>query len=126
MAITHPAIIRTTLATAIRDEIDAGAGAGTVKIYTAAKAALLATLTCSDPCGTVNTGVLTFSAITRDTEADATGTAAVFDVTDSTGEIVFSGTVSATGGAGDMQFPTVDFVAGQAIELSSFTYSASL
>jgi hypothetical protein len=126
MAITHPAAVRTILSTAVRDAIDAGTGPGLIKIYTAGKAALLATLTCSDPCGSVASGTLTLSAVTRDSSADATGSAALFEVTDSTGALVFSGTISATGGSGDMQFPTVDFVLGQAIELSSFTYSASL
>ena len=39
-------------------------------------ASVLAVLTLSDPCGTVSGDTLTFSAITQDSSADASGTAA--------------------------------------------------
>ena len=62
---------------AIVDLVDAGAGAGTIKVYTgaaptnpgdAASGTLLGTLTCSDPAfGASSTGTATASAITSDT-----------------------------------------------------------
>lgn len=81
------------LATAIRnnsiqgifDAIDAGAGAGKLKLYTGARPAtgaaitnqiLLGTVPCSDPCGTVAAGVGTFAAFTDDENSAADGRAA--------------------------------------------------
>ena len=91
--------VKNSMLTPIRDAIDAGAGAGTIKIYTSPMATLpsdaistqtlLGTLTFSDPSGsTPSGGVFTASAITQDTSADATGTAAWARIQDSTGTTV--------------------------------------
>ena len=82
------------------DDIDAGAGAGTIKIYDGTQPAsantavstqtLLATLTFSDPAfGAASSGVATASAITSDSSADATGTASWARIADSDGNTVF-------------------------------------
>ena len=77
--------VKNSALTTIKDAIDAGSGAGTIKFYTGTQPAspadaitsqvLLGTLTFSDPCGSVSAGALTMSAITQDSSADATGTA---------------------------------------------------
>lgn len=127
MALGFPTALRSSRATAIRDAIDAGAGAGKVRIYNATRPAtggtattLLAELTLSDPSGTITNGVLTFSAITSDSAADATGTAAWFRIVDSTNATVVDGDVTATGGGGELQFASVTFTAGQQINITSF------
>jgi hypothetical protein len=125
MAITHSTTARNALANAILGLIDGDAGAGRIEIYTAARATLLGTLTLSDPAGTVATGTLTFSAIAQDTAADATGSAALFDIKDNSGDLVLSGTITATGGGGDLTMPSVSITAGEPIQISSLTYSAS-
>jgi hypothetical protein len=72
--------------TAFRDLVDAGAGAGFIRVRNSA-GVLLAQVPLVKPCGTVNgtTGVLTFALAGPDAEADATGTAAYAQVCDSTG-----------------------------------------
>ena len=125
MAITHPTNVRNALATQILALIDSDVGAGKIEIYNAGRATLLGTLTCTDPCGTVASGTLTFSAIAQDSAADATGSAALFDVKDFSGDLVFSGTITATGGGGDMTMPSVSITAGEPIQITSLTYSAS-
>lgn len=73
MATTHITALRTTITTAVRDAIDSGAGAGKLVFRltgsVSAPGTAVATLTLSDPCGSVSSGVLTFSAITSDTNA---------------------------------------------------------
>lgn len=111
--------------------IDAGAGPGTIKIYTGTQPTtandaitsqtLLGTLTFSDPCGSTSAGVLTMSAITQDSSADATGTAAWARIADSTGATVFDVDCGNTGGGATLQFNTVNFVIGGPILISSFT-----
>lgn len=87
-------------------------------------ATLLATLTFSNPSGAASSGgVFTASAIASGTCA-ATGTASFYRILKSDGTTVVSqGTVTATGGGGDMTFPTVSFVANATISLSSHTYT---
>ena len=115
----------------IKTAIDAGAGAGTIKIYTGTQPTtaadaivaqvLLGTLTFSDPCGTSASGTLTMSAITQDSAADATGTATWARIADSTGATVCDVDVTATGGGGTLQFNTTSFVIGGPILISAFT-----
>ena len=119
-------------ADAVVDLIDAGAGAGSLKIYdgtipTNANTAigaqvLLATLTFSDPAfGAASNGVATASAITSDSSADATGTATWARIADSNGNTVMDVTVGTSGE--DINFNTVSFVSGATIAISSLTYT---
>lgn len=129
MTMTVATAVRTTLATAIKDAIDAGSGAGTIKIYTGTKPAgpdtaitsqtLLGTLTCSDPCGTVTNGVLTFSAITQDSSADATGTATWARIASSTPTDIVDVSVGTSGT--DLIMNTVSIVSGGPISITSLT-----
>ncbi len=115
---------------AIVDLIDAGAGAGTLKIYDGAQPAnpgtaittqnLLATLTFSDPAfGAAASGVATASAITSDTDVDATGTAAWFRIADSDGNAIVDGTVGTSGS--DINLDVVAFLLGGTAAISSLT-----
>lgn len=121
---------RNLLCDSLVDLLDAGAGAATCKIYTASQPAgpdtaigaqvLLATLTCSDPAfGASSSGTATAAAITSDSSADATGTAAWARWADSNGTAVFDCDVNTSGG--DINFNTVSFTAGDAVSITSFT-----
>lgn len=121
---------RNAAANAIRDLIDAGSGAGTIKIYTGTQPAspqdavsgtLLGTLTCSDPCAPgASTGVLTFSAITQDSAADATGTAGYARIADSSGNAVLD-IECTTSTPNTLQLNTLSIVVGGPITCSSLT-----
>ena len=126
MALGFVATLRSSIATAIRDAIDAGAGAGKLRIYDGSRPAtggsattLLAELTLSDPCGTVSNGVLTFSAITTDTAADATGTATWFRIVDSSNNAIIDGSVGTSGA--DLNLATTSIVANAQVQITSFT-----
>lgn len=118
---------RTSRVDVIRADIDAGAGAGRLKIYDGVKPAkgsppagtLLADLELADPCGVSAAGVLTFTTPFDDPTADASGTAVFFVLEDSTGAFVADGDI-ATSGA-DLNLVTVSIVATQPIVVSSFT-----
>ena len=124
--------IRNTIVQAIRDAIDAGAGAGKLRVYDGARPAtggaptnLLAELTFSDPSAPgAAGGVLTFSAITEDSSADLTGTATWCRLVDSTGAFVADASVTVTGGGGDFQLVTVSIVAATAVQCTSATITA--
>lgn len=119
-------------ADAVVDRLDAGAGAGTLKIYDGTIPAtadtaigaqvLLATLTFSDPAfGAASNGVATAAAITEDAAADATGTATWARWADSTGATVMDCTVGTSGE--DINFNTNSFVAGATVNITSLTYT---
>lgn len=119
---------------AVVDDIDAGAGAGTIAIRTGAQptavndadtGTLLGTLTFSDPAfGSASSGVATASAITSDTNADASGTAAHFRIKDSDANIHSDGTCGL--GSGDLSFDNNVIVAGGTIAISSMTVTTPI
>jgi len=89
---------RNAAANAIAALVDAGAGAGKLKLGTASMAVVLAELTMSDPAfGSAATGVLTANSISNDASADASGTAVEFILEDSDANLVISGTVGTSG-----------------------------
>ena len=94
----------------------AGADTGTV----------LATLIlASDWMAAASGGTKTFLGTWSDTSADASGTAAHFRLYDSAGTTChMQGTVTATGGGGDMTVDTVTFTAGQTFTITAFTLTA--
>ena len=120
----------------IVDLLDGGAGAGTIGIRTGApptnvsdanSGTLLGTLTFSDPAfGAASTGVATASAITSDTNADASGTAGHFRCYDSNAVNVFQGTAGVTGDTPDMVFDNATIVAGGTIAITSMTVTVPI
>ena len=118
---------------AIRNAIDAGATGGLIEIRTGAAPAavedadagtILGTLTYSATSApNAAAGLLTFSAITQDAAADATGTAEHARITDSNGVPVFDCSVTATGGGGVIELNTVSIVTGGPISITSFELS---
>lgn len=122
MAITHATNVRSTLATAVRDAIDNGPAAGKLVFMTSGDVTV-ATLTMSDPCGSVLNGVLTFSAISSDTNAVG-GTVAKFKLTTSDNINVLFGAVGTSGS--DINLSTLSVGAGDTVSVSSLTYTAAL
>jgi hypothetical protein len=128
MAIRLATATRNACADAAVDLIDAGAGAGTLKIYsgtqpatgdTAETGTLLATVTLADPAyGSAASGTAALTDPGPVTGV-AAGTAGWFRVEDSTGGNVFDGSVSATGGGGDLQLSTTTISVGVTVDIST-------
>ena len=120
MAIRYRASLRTTRMNDVVTDIDSGAGAGTLEICSASYAAVLAVLTLSDPCGTVSGDVLTFSTITADASADATGTAAIARIKNSSGTVIVDELTVGTSGT-HVVLNSTSITAGQNVSISSAT-----
>lgn len=118
MAVTYSATLKSTRMTSVRDAIDGGSGPGTMEIGTTGMASILAVLTLADPCGTISSGVLTFTVPFSDTSADATGTAAAARVKDSSGNVVISGLTVGTSGT-DVVLTSTSITSGQAVTITS-------
>ena len=111
--------------------IDGGSGAGTIEIRTGsqpsspeagATGTLLATLTFTYPAfGAASGGVATAAAITSDTSVEAQALAGWFRVKDSNGVAVLDGSVTVTGGGGDLTFDSVQFIVGGTCAIATAT-----
>ena len=129
MAIRLADATRSALADQITTLVDAGAGAGTIKVYTGtlptdlstASSTLLATFTLADPAAAAAAaGVATWDfSPAIDATVAADGTAGWFLVEDSTGADVFGGTVGTSGA--DMNFSSVAWVTGGTVSLTGGT-----
>lgn len=83
---------------------------------------LLASLTLPvDWMGAAASGVKSMLGTWEDLSADATGTAAHFRIKTSGGVCKWQGSVTATGGGGDLTVVSTSFALGQAFTITSFT-----
>jgi hypothetical protein len=123
MAITLENVARSAAADAVVDLIDQGAGTATCVIKDGATT--LATINLPNPAfGDASNGAAAGASLPVEATAVADGSADGFEVYDRDGTLLFSGTVTATGGGGDMTLPSVVVTTGEAVRISSFTYTA--
>ena len=124
-ALAYATTTRNNRMNQVRDAIDAGAGAGLWRIYDGSRPAtcgtattLLAEMTCSDPCAAgASGGVMTFSAITADASANATGTATWARLVDSTGTCAVDMNVGTSGS--DLNLNSTSISTGQEVSITS-------
>lgn len=122
----------------ILDLIDAGSGAGKIRIYgggsgqpanpdvAVSDQTLLAELTLSDPAFAGATdgapgGVATANSITDDSSADGTGTADWFRVLDSDNNAIIDGSAGEAADSPDLTLDNKDINAGQTVSITSWT-----
>jgi hypothetical protein len=93
---------------------------------TAQSGTLLAEMTLpSDWMAAASSGSKAKSGTWQDTSANNTGTAGYFRIVDSGGSTCHvQGTVTATGGGGDMTLDNTSIASGQSISISTFTLTA--
>lgn len=132
MAIQLSVAVRNALLDSIETTIGATAvikiRSGTVPatVATADAGTVLATITLpSDWMAAASGGSKALSGTWEDASADNTGTAAHFRLYASDGTTAhLQGTVTVTGGGGDMTVDSVSFAAGQAFTVTAFTLTA--
>lgn len=133
MGLTLSTAARNAAANAVGDLLDGGSGAGKVRMYTATRPAgpdtaigaqtLLAEFPCSDPAwaaASTGTKALDVTPIPAATGL-AAGTAAWFRMLDSANVAVIDGSVTATGGGGDLELNTTTVSVGLTLEITSGT-----
>lgn len=121
MAVTHSAALRNELADAVLAAIDISSN-GLLEFQTSGDVEV-ATLTFSDPAGVVAAEVLTFSAITDDTNATG-GTVAKAEIQTSAGAACVLCAVGTSGS--DINLSSLVIGAGDTVSVSALTYTASL
>jgi hypothetical protein len=122
MAVIYNATVRTARMNEVLDAINAGSGAGKLKIGTAAMASTLAVLTLTDPAGTVSGDILTldFDPDISDSSADNSGTAAAATITDSDDNVIVSGLTVGTSGT-NIVLDSTSITAGQTVTITAGT-----
>lgn len=129
MAVTHSTAVRTSLATAVKDAIDAGSGAGKLVFRLSgtvgSPGTAVATLTLTDPCGSVSNGVLTFSSITSDTNATGNASPVATATLQTSADTVCVHCAVAASGSDINMTGGLTIGAGDTVSCSSLTYTAS-
>ena len=117
--------VETTIGTSAVLKIRTGAPPATVG--TADSGTVLATLTLpSDWMAAASSGSKALTGTWEDTSADAAGTAAHWRIYASDGTTAhLQGTVTATGGGGDLTLDNDSIASGQAITITAFSISAA-
>lgn len=132
MSLQLSSTVRNAMLDAIETAIGATAvlkirtGSAPANCATADSGTVLGTLTLpSDWMAAASSGSKSKSGTWEDTSADATGTAAHFRIYASDGTTVHAqGTITATGGGGDMTLDNTSITAGQVITITSFALTA--
>lgn len=120
MAVNYNTNVKNSRMTVVRDAIDGGPASGTLEVCTTGYTTVLATVTLDDPCGSVSSGVLSFSALPISTTASNSGTAALARFKDSTGTVVCDGLTVGTSGT-NVIVSTTTFTSGQSVDLTAAT-----
>lgn len=114
-------VIETTVGTAPVLRIRTGAQPANCAAARTGTVLVTATLP-SDWMAAASSGAKALSGTWQDTSADAAGTAAHFEIMDSAvTNCHLQGTVTATGGGGDMTLNNVSIASGQQVTITSFT-----
>lgn len=133
MALQYSVSVRNARLDAIETAIGTSAilkirtGAAPASCATADSGTVLATLNLpSDYMAAASSGSKAKSGTWEDTSADNTGTAAHFRLYASDGTTChMQGTITATGGGGDMTVDNTSFATGQAFSVTGFTITAA-
>lgn len=132
MAIGISTASRNAAVTAVAALTDADVGAGAIMIRTGAAPAtaddpaagtLLVTIPLNDPAfGGAVAGVATLDVTPVPSAAGvAAGTAGYFRLADNSGDVVLQGSVTVTGGGGDLEVNTTSIGIGTLVEITSGT-----
>jgi hypothetical protein len=129
MAIQFSVTVRNARLDAIETAVGTSAvlrirsGSAPATCATADSGTVLATINCpSDWLAAASSGSKSISGTWQDLSADATGTAGHFRLYNSAGTTChIQGTVTATGGGGDMEVTNTSFTAGQSFTVNTFT-----
>lgn len=127
MALSFPEAVQNAINDAIVDRVDLGSSnaQGTLRIREAEGGTLLCSIDLSNPAfGASASGVATLAGTPLSGTAVASGTATWFDVVDCDETIVYSGTVTATGGGGDAIIDNAGISTGDEVQLLSHTITA--
>ena len=127
MALTHSTAVRNTLADAIDAAVNGGSGdaQGDLIIMTSGDVEVATILLSATAFGAASSGTITLAGTPLSDSSATGGTAALFKFQNLSNTEIFRGTVTSTGGGGDIELSSTTIGAGDTVTITSFTYSAS-
>jgi len=127
MALTHSTAVRNTLADAVDTAVNTGStdASGDLVIMTGGDVEVATIILSATAFGAASSGTITLASTPLSDSSATGGTAALFKFQDRDNTEIFRGTVTATGGGGDIELSSVSIGAGDTVTITSFTYSAS-
>lgn len=126
MAVTHAAALRTVIADAVDNYLNTtGATDASADLVIRATTTNLVIFVLANPAfGAAVAGVITLLSVPIAQAAIATGTADNFQIRDRANAVAISGSVTATGGGGDITVSNTSIANLQSCTLDSLTYTA--
>lgn len=123
VAVSHPVAVRNGMCDFVVDQLDEGVPPGTLVFQTSGDVEV-ATLTLGNPAfGAASSGTATANTITADASATG-GTVAKARLKNAAGTDKIICSVTGSGGGGDIELDDITVTAGQAVSITSLTYSA--
>lgn len=126
MAVTHATALRSVLADAVDNYLNTtGSADASADLVIRASTTILVTFVLANPAfGAAASGVITLAGVPISATAGATGTADNFIIRDRDNASAVLGSVTATGGGGDITVSNTSITNGQSCSLDSLTYTA--
>ncbi len=123
MALSHATGTRNAIADTVDDQVNNGAG--TAKLRLVDDTTTIVDFALQNPAfGAAAAAVITLQGVPIAASAAATGVVDGFQILDRDDAIVLDGTVTGTGGGGDIEVTNVNIASGQDCSLTSLTYTA--
>ena len=107
------------------DAIDAGAGNGILNVGPTGVVPVICSLILNKPCGTISSGILTFSGLPVIAVAGFTDIAAEAEITDSAGTVIASGLTVGAGAGFDITISQTNVTGGDILSLTSATITGT-
>lgn len=126
MTIKHSTGARSAIADLIDDRTNAGSTDAQGDLVVYEDSTELARFNLQDPAfGSASNGVITLLGTTLEVEATTSGVANRFEIQNKDNEMVFEGTITASGGGGDAEIDDTSITEHQTVRLVSLSYEAA-
>lgn len=126
MALTHATALRNAIADAVDNYLNTtGSTDATADLELLDAAVSLVVINLQNPAfGAAASGVITLAGVPLSNTAGASGTVDNFAIRDRDNADAITGTVTGTGGGGDIEVTNTSITSGQTVQITSLTYTA--
>ncbi len=127
MTLSHSTAARNAMLNALDDQVNAGTTDpnGDLVVQESAGPTTLATFALNDPAfGAAASSQMSLAGLPKTVSAGASGTADSYDIRDKDNVVVQSGTITGTGGGGDIEADNTSINSGQDVTLDSYSLTA--